>query len=104
MSLFRDALLGKTFHKLLSTVHATDYLPQIYTYLPAKMFKTALLATLAGSAVAFHAAPVSRLATTKLSMSAEGLAGVTAPLGYFDPLGKHNIHQAIFNSSQLKIS
>ena len=56
------------------------------------MFKTALLATLAGSAVAFQATPVSRLATTKLSMSAEGLAGVTAPLGYFDPLGKHNFH------------
>ena len=100
MSLFRDALLGKTFHKLLSIVHAIiAHLPQIYTYLPAKMFKTALLATLAGSAVAFHAAPVSRLATTKLSMSAEGLAGVTAPLGYFDPLGKHNFHQAIFDSS-----
>ena len=73
-------------------MHAVDYLPQIYTYLPTKMFKTALLATLAGSAVAFQATPVSRLATTKLSMSAEGLAGVTAPLGYFDPLGKLDFH------------
>lgn len=52
------------------------------------MFKTALIAALAGSAVAFRAASVPRLAMTKVSMSAEGLAGATAPLGYFDPLGE----------------
>ena len=51
------------------------------------MFKAALIASLATSAVAFRPTSSSRVSMAKLSMSAEGLAGQTAPLGYFDPLG-----------------
>lgn len=51
-----------------------------------KMFKAAIIASLATSAVAFNPT-ASRFSATKLSMTAEGLAGQTAPLGYFDPLG-----------------
>lgn len=50
------------------------------------MFKAAIIASLATSAVAFNPT-ASRFSATKLSMTAEGLAGQTAPLGYFDPLG-----------------
>ena len=66
------------------------------------MFKIALIAVLAGSAVAFRATSVSRMSKTRVSMSAEGLAGATAPLGYFDPLGKHTFHETIVDCSQLK--
>ena len=52
-----------------------------------KMFKAALIASLATSTVAFSPAVPSRFSAAKLSMTAEGLAGQTAPLGYFDPLG-----------------
>lgn len=58
------------------------------------MFKCALITTLATTAVAFSPSRNVRLSSIKsLSMglvgsgSAEGLAGQTAPLGYFDPLG-----------------
>lgn len=51
------------------------------------MFKTILIASLAASAVAFRPAPMARASISKVSMSAEGLAGQTAPLGFFDPLG-----------------
>ena len=51
------------------------------------MFKTALIASLAASAVAFRPAAFARPSMVKVSMSAEGLAGQTAPLGFFDPLG-----------------
>lgn len=52
-----------------------------------KMFKTILIASLACSAVAFRPAPMARASLSKLSMNAEGLAGESGPLGYFDPLG-----------------
>ena len=65
------------------------------------MFRTAIIASLAASSAAFSLAPAVRLTSTRLSMakgekpkgglvgsgSAEGLAGQTAPLGFFDPLG-----------------
>ena len=53
------------------------------------MFRSIILAcTLAVSAMAFGpATTMSRMSTTKLSMSAEFLPGAVAPLGYFDPLG-----------------
>jgi hypothetical protein len=51
------------------------------------MIQTILVASLAASAVAFRPAVMARPSLTKVSMSAEGLAGQTAPLGYFDPLG-----------------
>ena len=51
------------------------------------MFQTIIIASLAASAVAFRPAPMARASLAKVSMSAEGLAGQTAPLGFFDPLG-----------------
>jgi hypothetical protein len=51
------------------------------------MFQAVLIASLAASAVAFRPAVMARPSLTKLSMSAEGLSGQSAPLGYFDPLG-----------------
>jgi hypothetical protein len=57
------------------------------------MFKTFTCLSMAASVVAFSSSRNLRPSTTKLSMglvgsgSAEGLAGQTAPLGYFDPLG-----------------
>ena len=51
------------------------------------MFKTILIASLAASAVAFRPSMAPRPSMVKVSMSAEGLAGQTAPLGFFDPLG-----------------
>jgi hypothetical protein len=51
------------------------------------MFQFVLIASLAASAVAFRPAVMARPSLTKVSMSAEGLSGQTAPLGYFDPLG-----------------
>ena len=53
------------------------------------MFKSLIIASvLAVSALAFGpATTMSRMSTTKLSMSAEFLPGAVAPLGYFDPLG-----------------
>ena len=53
-----------------------------------KMFKAVLVASLACSAVAFRPAPMARASLSKLSMNAEGLAGESGPLGYFDPLGR----------------
>jgi hypothetical protein len=50
------------------------------------MFQAVLIASLAASAVAFRPAVMARPSLTKVSMSAEGLAGQTAPLGFFDPL------------------
>ena len=55
------------------------------------MFKTIIIATLALSAAAFRPAPMARVSMNKLSMNAEGLAGESGPLGYFDPLGKRLI-------------
>ena len=52
------------------------------------MFKAVLIASLASSAVAFRPAPMARASLSKLSMNAEGLAGESGPLGYFDPLGR----------------
>ena len=52
-----------------------------------RMFQTIIVASLAASAVAFRPAVMARPALTKVSMSAEGLAGQTSPLGFFDPLG-----------------
>lgn len=62
------------------------------------MFKTILVASLACSAMAFRPAPMARASLSKLSMNAEGLAGESGPLGYFDPLGKAacNWHNAAF--------
>jgi hypothetical protein len=57
------------------------------------MLKSAIVTTLIGSAAAFSPALNARQSVTRMSMglvgsgSAEGLAGQTAPLGYFDPLG-----------------
>lgn len=57
------------------------------------MIKTLSCLAIAASAAAFSPSMNVRLTTNKLSMglvgsgSAEGLAGQTAPLGYFDPLG-----------------
>ena len=51
------------------------------------MFKTIFIASLACSAVAFRPASIARASMNKLSMNAEGLAGESGPLGYFDPLG-----------------
>ena len=66
----------------------------ISTLIAEVMFKCALITTLATTAVAFCPSRNVRLSSIKsLSMglvgsgSAEGLAGQTAPLGYFDPLG-----------------
>jgi hypothetical protein len=53
---------------------------------PSTMFQAVLIASLAASAVAFRPAVMARPSLTKVSMSAEGLAGQTAPLGFFDPL------------------
>jgi hypothetical protein len=50
--------------------------------------KSLLIATIATVAVAFGPASLARPTMSRLSMSAEGLAGETGPLGYFDPLGK----------------
>jgi hypothetical protein len=50
--------------------------------------KSLLIATIATSAVAFGPASLARPTMSRLSMNAEGLAGETGPLGYFDPLGK----------------
>mmetsp|Transcript_32151 Transcript_32151/g.30647 ORF Transcript_32151/g.30647 Transcript_32151/m.30647 type:complete len:232 (+) Transcript_32151:57-752(+) len=50
--------------------------------------KIVLLATLVASVVAFRPTAVSRVSVNKISMlNAENLAGATAPLGYFDPMG-----------------
>jgi hypothetical protein len=57
--------------------------------------QTIVLATFAASAVAFSPASVARVSRSKLSMNAEGLAGETGPLGYFDPLGKLMLQFAI---------
>ena len=57
------------------------------------MFKTLTSLSMVASVAAFSSSRNVRPSTTKLSMglvgsgSAEGLAGQTAPLGYFDPLG-----------------
>lgn len=51
------------------------------------MFKAVLVASLTATAVAFRPSSSSRMSMQKISMTAEGLAGSTAPLGYFDPLG-----------------
>jgi hypothetical protein len=48
--------------------------------------KTLIIASLVASAVAFRPASMARPSMNKLSMSAEGLAGQTAPFGFFDPL------------------
>jgi hypothetical protein len=50
--------------------------------------KSLLIATIATSAVAFGPASLTRPTVSRLSMNAEGLAGETGPLGYFDPLGE----------------
>jgi hypothetical protein len=50
--------------------------------------KSLLIATIATVAVAFGPASLARPTVSRLSMNAEGLAGETGPLGYFDPLGK----------------
>ena len=55
------------------------------------MFKSIIIATLALSAAAFRPAPMARVSMNKLSMNAEGLAGESGPLGYFDPLGNRCI-------------
>jgi hypothetical protein len=51
------------------------------------MLKVIIVASLAASAAAFRPAPMVRSSAVKLSMTAEGLAGESAPFGYFDPLG-----------------
>ena len=51
------------------------------------MLQVILIASLAASAAAFRPAPMVRRSAVKLSMTAEGLAGESAPFGYFDPLG-----------------
>jgi hypothetical protein len=57
------------------------------------MFKALTCLSMVASVAAFSSSRNVRPSTTKLSMglvgsgSAEGLAGQTAPLGYFDPLG-----------------
>ena len=56
------------------------------------MFKSIIIATLALSAAAFRPAPMARVSMNKLSMNAEGLAGESGPLGYFDPLGNRPIN------------
>ena len=55
-----------------------------------EMFKFFLTVCLATSVVAFRPALVARPCLTRLSMNAEGLAGQSAPFGYFDPLGLSN--------------
>jgi hypothetical protein len=50
------------------------------------MFQTLIVASVVVSAVAFSPASFARPTLAKLSMSAEGKVGSTAPLGYFDPL------------------
>ena len=61
----------------------------IHSILPTipTMFQTIIIASLAASAVAFRPTLMARPSFAKVSMSAEGLAGQTAPLGFFDPLG-----------------
>ena len=51
------------------------------------MLKVIIVASLAASAAAFRPAPMVRSSAVKLTMTAEGLAGESAPFGYFDPLG-----------------
>ena len=51
------------------------------------MLQVIIIASLAASAAAFRPAPMVRRSAVKLSMTAEGLAGESAPFGYFDPLG-----------------
>jgi hypothetical protein len=53
---------------------------------PFKMFQILIVASLAASAVAFRPASFARPTLAKVSMSAEGLAGESAPFGFFDPL------------------
>lgn len=55
------------------------------------MFKSIIIATLALTAAAFRPALMTRVSMNKLSMNAEGLAGESGPLGYFDPLGNRFI-------------
>lgn len=50
------------------------------------MFQALIVASLVVSAVAFSPASFARPSLAKVSMSAEGKVGSTAPLGYFDPL------------------
>jgi hypothetical protein len=50
--------------------------------------KSLLIATIITSAVAFSPASLARPTVSRINMGAEGLAGETGPLGYFDPLGK----------------
>ena len=57
------------------------------------MFRTLVAATFVATGLAFGPVANVRASTMRVSMglvgsgSAEGLAGQTAPLGYFDPLG-----------------
>jgi hypothetical protein len=51
-----------------------------------EMFQTLIVASLAASAVAFRPAAFARPTLARVSMSAEGLAGESAPFGFFDPL------------------
>lgn len=57
------------------------------------MFRTLVAATFVATGLAFGPVRNVRASTMRVSMglvgsgSAEGLAGQTAPLGYFDPLG-----------------
>lgn len=64
------------------------------------MFQTIIIASLALSAVAFRPAPMARVSLNKISMNAEGLNGISGPLGYFDPLGKrHQFESTTFECS-----
>ena len=51
------------------------------------MLKIVLIASLVASVMAFWPVLNVRPSLNRLSMTAEGLAGQTAPFGYFDPLG-----------------
>jgi hypothetical protein len=62
------------------------YSPQLIQITPLKMFQTLIVASLAASAVAFRPASFARPTLARVSMSAEGLAGESAPFGFFDPL------------------
>jgi light-harvesting complex I chlorophyll a/b binding protein 1 len=50
------------------------------------MFQTLIVASLAASAVAFRPAAFCRPTLARVSMTAQGLAGESAPFGFFDPL------------------
>jgi hypothetical protein len=50
------------------------------------MFKTLIVASVVASVVAFRPASFARPTLGRVSMSAEGQVGSTAPLGFFDPL------------------